>query len=432
MRKALKTRKSTQLFKKARSLFPGGVNSPVRAFQSVGGEPPFFDRAKGAYLYDVDGNAYVDYVGSWGPMIVGHSHPRVVKALQKEAARATSFGAPNPLEIELADLIRKHYPSLERMRFVNSGTEAVMGALRLARAFTKRDKILKFEGCYHGHADSLLVKAGSGALTFGVPTSAGVPEDFAKLTLTAPYNDLDAVRKIFDANPASIACVILEPVVGNSGLILPDAGFLSGLREFCTARGSLLIFDEVMTGFRVALGGAQAKYKIKPDLTTLGKVIGGGLPVGAFGGRREILDLLAPLGPVYQAGTLSGNPLAMRAGIETLKILSMKGAWARLSRYVEELCQGFEKIGENLGVSLQVPRCGAMMGLFFASHPIRNLEDALRADAEAFKKLHHNLLQRGIYLPPSAYEAWFVSLAHGEKEMKKTLQAFEDSLREKD
>ncbi len=428
----MKHSKSSQLFKKALQLFPGGVNSPVRAFKSVGGEPPFFIKAKGAYLYDVDGNAYIDYVGSWGPMIVGHAHPKVVKAIQKAASLGTSFGAPNPDEIELAKLIQKYYPSLEKMRFVCSGTEAVMGALRLARAFTQRDKILKFEGCYHGHSDSLLVKAGSGALTFGVPTSAGVPQDFAKLTLTAPFNDIDAVKKVFDANPNSIACVILEPVVGNSGLIQPEENFLQALREITARSGTLLIFDEVMTGFRVAIGGAQSLYKIKPDLTTLGKVIGGGLPVGAFGGRAEIMDLLAPLGPVYQAGTLSGNPLAMKAGIETIQLIANPTAFKKISRQTQKLSEGLQKLAKEAGIFIQSPYSGTMLGVFFSAAPIQNLEDALTSNIQRFKRFFHKMLSRGVYLPPSAFEAWFVSMAHTDKEIKKTLQAAEEAFKEID
>lgn len=424
----MKDQKSSQYFKEAQKLFPGGVNSPVRAFKSVGGSPPFFAKAKGAYLYDVDGNAYIDYVGSWGPMILGHSHSKVVKALQKEASLGTSFGAPNVHEIELGKLIQKYFPSLEKLRFVSSGTEAVMSALRLARAFTKRDKILKFEGCYHGHADSLLVKAGSGALTFGVPTSAGVPADFAKHTLTAPYNNLDAVKNIFDANPDAIACVILEPVVGNSGVILPENNFLQGLREITQQFGALLIFDEVMTGFRVAMGGAQAKYKIKPDLTTLGKVIGGGLPVGVFGGRANIMEMLAPLGPVYQAGTLSGNPLAMRAGIETLRWIGSSGNFKKVEKQTQKLAFGLQKVAKKLKIPLQTPHLGAMMGIFFSEKPVLNLEDAMASDTQRFNHFFHGMLEKGIYLPPSAFESWFVSLAHGDKEIKRTLQVAEEIL----
>lgn len=421
----MKMQKSSRYFNEAEKIFPGGVNSPVRAFKSVGGLPLFFSKAKGAYLYDVDGNTFIDYVGSWGPMIVGHSHPQVVKALQKEAALGTSFGAPNPYELELAKLIQKYFPSIEKMRFVNSGTEAVMGALRLARAFTRRDKILKFEGCYHGHSDSLLVKAGSGALTFGVPTSAGVPADFAKHTLTVPYNNFDAVKNIFDANPDSIACVILEPVVGNSGVILPHKHFLKNLRDLTAQEGALLIFDEVMTGFRVALGGAQSKYKVKPDLSTLGKVIGGGLPVGAFGGRADIMDMLAPLGPVYQAGTLSGNPLAMRAGIETIRLAGSRGIFKKVEKQTQKLALGLQKLAKRAKIALQVPFVGGMLGVFFSETVVQNLEDAMASHAELFNQFFHGMLERGIYLPPSAFESWFVSASHGDREIQKTLQAAE-------
>ncbi len=422
----MKTQKSARFFKSAQKLFPGGVNSPVRAFQSVGGLPPFMVKAKGAYLQDVDGNIYIDYVASWGPLIAGHASRKVVKAIQKAASLGTSFGTPNPHEIELAKRIQKYFPSLQKLRFVNSGTEAVMGALRLARAFTKRDKIVKLEGCYHGHADSLLVKAGSGALTFGVPTSAGVPADFAKHTLTAPYNNFDAVKDIFDANPDTIACVILEPVMGNSGLILPGNGFLKALRELTRQYGALLIFDEVMSGFRVAMGGAQAQYKIKPDLTTLGKVIGGGLPVGAFGGRAEIMNLLSPLGPVYQAGTLSGNPLAMRAGIETLRLISRAGAFKKVEKQTQKLALGLQNLAKKLGIPLQVPHLGSMLGIFFSEKPVRNLSEAEASDTQLFNRFFHGMLERGVYLPPSAFEAWFVSLAHGDKEIKRTLQVAEE------
>jgi glutamate-1-semialdehyde 2,1-aminomutase len=426
----VKSKKSLHLFGQAQKLIPGGVNSPVRAFQSVGGTPLFIQRAQGPYLYDVDGNRYIDYVGSWGPLVMGHAHPRVVAAIKKVAGLGTSFGAPNPHEIELARLIQKFYPSLEKIRMVNSGTEAVMGALRLARAFTKRDKIIKFEGCYHGHSDSLLVKAGSGALTFGVPTSAGVPADFVRHTLTAPFNDLSAVETLFHSNPDSIAAVIVEPVVGNSGVILPQKGFLEGLREVTTRFGSLLIFDEVMTGFRVALGGAQERFQIRPDLTTLGKVIGGGLPVGAFGGRAEIMNLLAPLGPVYQAGTLSGNPLAMVAGIETIKLITAKGVFKKLEETTRRLAEGLQKIAQETSVSVQVPHIGGMLSLFFSKKPVTDLHSAMKSDTARFSRFFHALLKRGIYLPPSAFEAWFVSAAHSKKEIEKTLDSVHEAFEE--
>ncbi len=417
-------KKSNQLFKQAEKLLSGGVNSPVRAFKSVGGTPRFIQKAKGVYLQDVDGNRYIDYVGSWGPMIVGHAHPKVTQAIRKVALNGTSFGAPNPYEVELAQMIREIFPSIEKIRMTNSGTEAVMGAIRVGRAFTKRDKIIKFEGCYHGHADYLLVKAGSGALTFGVPTSAGVPDDFAKHTLTAKFNNLESVEKLLKAN--EVAALILEPVVGNSGCILPQVGFLQGLRDLCDRYGALLIFDEVMTGFRVALGGAQEKFKIKPDLTVLGKVIGGGLPVGTFGGRAEIMNLLAPLGPVYQAGTLSGNPLAMVAGIETLKLISKKGFFKQLEKTAQKLAEGLQKTAEEAGVAVQVPHIGGMLSLFFSESPVFDLDSAMKSDSEKFKKFFHGMLDRVIYLPPSAFEAWFVSAAHGKKEIEKTMKAARD------
>ncbi|MFO1518169.1 MAG: glutamate-1-semialdehyde 2,1-aminomutase [bacterium] len=426
----MKTSRSSKLFEQAQKIIPGGVNSPVRAFKSVGGTPRFIRKAKGATLTDVDGNTYIDYVGSWGPMIMGHSHPRVVRALKKGVEAGTSFGAPNPYEVELARLLQKFYPSLEKVRMVNSGTEAVMGALRLARAFTGREKILKFEGCYHGHSDSLLVKAGSGALTFGVPTSAGVPPDFVRATLTAPFNDLSAVSAIFKSNAGQIAAVILEPVVGNSGLILPQDGFLEGLREITRRHGSLLIFDEVMTGFRIALKGAQGRFGIQPDLTTLGKVIGGGLPVGAFGGRADILDLLAPLGPVYQAGTLSGNPLAMIAGLETLKLVGAPGVFKKIEQTTRQLSEGLAQLAAEAGIVVQVPHMGGMIGLFFSERPVADLSSAMASDTGRFNRFFHGMLKRGVYLPPSAYEAWFVSAAHGEKEIQKTLRAAGQTFKE--
>src|SRR5262245_34559353 len=411
----MKTTRSQSFFRDAQKILPGGVDSPVRAFKGVGGTPLFIRKGKGAYLYDADGNRFIDYVGSWGPLILGHAAPKVIAAVKKAAALGLSYGAPNPQETVLARLIQKYFPAMEKLRLVNSGTEAVMGAIRLARAFTKRDKILKFEGCYHGHADYLLVKAGSGALTFGVPTSAGVPADFARHTLTAPFNDLASVEEIFRSSPGEIGAVIVEPVVGNSGLILPEEGFLSGLREMTGRFGALLIFDEVMTGFRVSLGGAQGRYKVRPDLTTLGKVIGGGLPVGAFGGRKEIMDLLAPLGPVYQAGTLSGNPVAMTAGIETLKGIGAPGAFKRLEATTRSLAQGLRNAAEEVGISLQVPFLGGMIGVFFSEGPVRDLDSAQASDVPRFNRFFHAMLERGVYLPPPAFEAWFVSLAHGDR-----------------
>jgi glutamate-1-semialdehyde 2,1-aminomutase len=418
------TEKSERLFARAAELMPGGVSSPVRAFKAVGGTPFFVERGEGAYLVDVDGNRYVDYVLSWGPLILGHAHPRVVAALEEAVRRGASYGAPSPLEVELAQLVQDAAPSVELVRFVNSGTEATMSALRLARAFTERLKIVKFSGCYHGHADALLVEAGSGVATLGLPDSPGVPPAAVADTLTARYNDLDGVEELFAAFPGEIAAVVVEPVAGNMGFVLPMDGFLDGLREITARAGALLVFDEVMTGFRVHPGGAQALYGIEPDLTTLGKVIGGGLPVGAYGGRREIMELVAPAGPVYQAGTLSGNPLAMTAGIETLRGLAEPGVWEGIAQATERLVTGLAEAAAEAGMPVRAARAGTMFGLFFAEKPIQCWEDAhLDVDTARFAAFHRALLDRGVYLAPSQFEAGFVSSAHGEGEVDATVAA---------
>jgi glutamate-1-semialdehyde 2,1-aminomutase len=415
--------KSEQLFAEALKYTPGGVNSPVRAFWAVGGQPFFVDRAKGARVWDVDGNEYIDYVGTWGPAILGHAHPKIIQAVQAAARNGTSFGIPNPFEVRLAKLVCAWVPSVEKVRMCNSGTEATMSAIRLARGFTKRDKIIKFDGCYHGHADSLLVKAGSGALTFGNPDSAGVPAAFTQHTIVLPYNDREAVQAAFTANAGQVAGIIVEPVPGNAGLYVPQPGYLEFLREITRANGALLVFDEVMTGFRLAKGGAQERFGIRPDLSCFGKVIGGGLPVGAFGGRAEIMDCLAPLGPVYQAGTLSGNPLAMAAGIAALEELAASDAYAKLEELGAALEAGMKSAAKSAGVAVQFNRCGSMFCGYFTSEPVHNVAEAMRSDRERFKKYFHGLMAEGIYLAPSQFEAGFLSTAHTAADIEKTVTA---------
>jgi glutamate-1-semialdehyde 2,1-aminomutase len=417
--------RSIELFEQAQALLPGGVDSPVRAFRAVGGQPLFIERGEGPFLVDVDGNRYIDYVLSWGPLILGHAHPDVVDALQQAVQKGTSYGAPSPMEIDLARAIQHFMPGIEKLRFVNSGTEATMSALRLARAFTQRDKIIKFEGCYHGHADLLLVQAGSGVATLGLPDSPGVPAATVQDTLVARYNDLDSVTKLFERYPHEIAAVIVEPVAGNMGVVPPLSGFLAGLRELTSAHQALLVFDEVMTGFRVHPGGAQGLYGIKPDLTTLGKVIGGGLPVGAYGGRREIMDLIAPAGPVYQAGTLSGNPLAMSAGIATLKVLDQTEVWDRIAASTAQLSQGIAEIAQALGIKMQGYQVGTMFSAFFTAIPVQDWPTAKTSDTHRYGDFFRGMLQRGIYLAPSQFEAGFVSSVHGESAIEKTLDAAE-------
>ena len=439
--------KSDALFAEALNCIPGGVNSPVRAFRAVGGKPFFVNKAKGCRVWDVDGNEYIDYVGTWGPAILGHAHPKIIAAVKNAADHGTSFGIPNPAEVTMAKLICSLVPSVKKVRMTNSGTEACMSAIRLARGFTRRDKIIKFDGCYHGHGDSLLVKAGSGALTFGHPDSLGVPADFAKLTIVLPFNETEPVKASFAANKNEIACIIVEPVPGNAGLYLPKPGYLEFLHKVTQENGALLIFDEVMTGFRLAPGGAQERFNIKPDLTCLGKIIGGGLPVGAFGGRADIMDYLAPLGPVYQAGTLSGNPLAMAAGIAALEELSEgrvtrvpnsqpeaesgtrvtrpseMNAYSRLERLGAQLEAGMKNAAKSAGVPVTFNRCGSMFCGYFTGGPVWNLADAMKSDRERFKKYFHGMLEAGVYLAPSQFEAGFISTAHSEADIEKTVRA---------
>jgi glutamate-1-semialdehyde 2,1-aminomutase len=421
--------RSEKLFAEALKYIPGGVNSPVRAFRAVGGQPFFVNRASGSRIWDVDGNELIDYVGTWGPAILGHAHPRIISAVKAAAELGTSFGIPNPHEVTIARLICELVPAVQKIRMTNSGTEACMSAIRLARGFTKRDKIIKFDGCYHGHADSLLVRAGSGALTFGQPDSAGVPASFTQHTIVLPYNDVDAVKAAFAANPDAIAGIIIEPVPGNAGLYLPKPGYLESLREITRANGALLIFDEVMTGFRLAPGGAQEKFSIAPDLSCFGKVIGGGLPVGAFGGRAEIMDYLAPLGPVYQAGTLSGNPVAMAAGLANLEELHASGAYQKLETSGAQLEAGLTDAAHSAKIPMTFNRCGSMFCGYFTSGPVHNLADALHSDRDRFKKYFHGMLDAGVYLAPSQFEAGFISTAHTPADIETTVRAAAKVLR---
>lgn len=426
----MKRTKSKKLFAAALSKIPGGVNSPVRAFKSVGGDPLFIAKAKGAWLFDVDGNRYVDFVGSWGPMILGHAHPRVLGAIAKAMKNGTSFGAPCELEVMLAEEVCRAVPSIQKVRFVSSGTEAVMGAVRAARGFTGRKKIVKFDGCYHGHADYLLVKAGSGAQTLGQPDSAGVPQEFTEETLVARFNDITSVEALFKAYPSEIAAVIIEPVVGNMGVIAPRDGFLQKLRDLCSREETVLIFDEVMTGFRLSYGGAQEVYGVKPDLTTLGKIIGGGLPVGAYGGRAEIMDMVAPIGPVYQAGTLSGNPVAMAAGLETLKILKATKPYKKLEKATASLCDGLREAAKKAGVPAVVAQAGSMFTTFFTDQNVASADDARRCDTVRFGNFFRAMLESGVYMAPSQFEAAFVSTAHAPGDIDKTVQSARKALSE--
>ena len=426
----MKIKKSQKLYKKAVTLMPGGVNSPVRAFKAVGGTPLFISKAKDSKIYDVDGNEYIDYVLSWGPLILGHAHSKVVKALRKAVLSGTSYGAPTPMEIELAVLIKKAMPSIEKIRMVNSGTEATMSAIRLSRGFTKRNKVIKFEGCYHGHVDALLVSAGSGGATFGIPDSLGVPASYVAETIILPFNDKETFKNVINEHWKDIACVIVEPVVGNMGCILPKEDFLKTLRDETEKYGIILIFDEVMTGFRVSSGGAQEYYRIKPDLTCLGKVIGGGLPVGAYGGKKEIMSLVAPEGGVYQAGTLSGNPLAMTAGIETLKILIKSNTYKKLEKKMLQLEEGLKDAAKKQKISAKFYRAGTMFCTYFTEQEVVNAQTAKTSDIEKFKKFLWGMLNRGIYIAPSQFEAGFISIAHSEKDIEKTINAAYETFKE--
>jgi len=422
--------RSKLFYERALKSIPGGVNSPVRACKAVKGDPIFFERGEGAYLIDVDGNRYIDYVCSWGPLILGHSHPEVIASIYFASKRGTSFGAPTWQEVELAELIKNCFPSIDKIRLVNSGTEATMSAIRLARAYTKRKKIIKFEGCYHGHVDSLLVKAGSGLATFGIPASPGIPEELTAHTLNLPFNDFEAVEKAFKEYGKEIAGVIVEPIAGNMGVVLPKKGFLEFLRDITTRYEALLIFDEVITGFRIGLSGAQGKFGVTPDLTCLGKIIGGGLPVGAYGGKSEIMSLVAPEGPVYQAGTLSGNPIAVSAGLATLKELMKPGTYEKLEAMSQKLEEGIKEVLKKLGLFYRVNRAGSMLTLFFTKKEVIDFQTALSSDTQKFAVFWQKMLDKGIYLPPSQFEAWFVSLAHGEKEIEETIEKVYESLKE--
>ncbi len=424
----MKTEGSLSLYQQAVQVMPGGVSSPVRAFRGVGGTPLFIERGEGPYVVDVDGNRYVDYVMSWGPLVLGHAHPAVVEAIRQQATRGTSYGAPTALEVELANLVIDLMPSVEMVRFVNSGTEATMSALRLARAYTGRHKIIKFEGCYHGHADMLLVQAGSGVATLGLPDSPGVPPGATQDTLTAPYNDLDAVQALFEQFPESIAAVIVEPVAGNMGVVPPVAGFLEGLRNLATQFGAVLIFDEVMTGFRVALGGAQEKYGVMPDLTAFGKVIGGGLPVGAYGGRKDIMEQVAPAGSMYQAGTLSGNPLAMAAGLATLRTIAAPGVFEQIVAVATTVRETIDRVAADAGIPVQTAQAGTMFGLFFNDQPVRNYAEVKTSDQERYARFFHAMLEQGVYFAPSAFEAAFAALPHDGPALEQTLNALETVL----